>query len=319
MKGERRLSSENICKYIAETSKNIWMDSKDYYESTIDAREETFTESILLHLYRHLPKKQYGFKKFTTTQESLNGADWEWYILQGEHWIRFAVQAKKLFISESPVQRKMLYKYKYLHHDIKKNGKVIDNQCKRLLKFSYKYNYIPLYSFYNYLKEDKISKITIPPDVKKDTELLGWTYCFAENVYPTKKCNEEFNSVWKKSNTMKSLFCNTDIDEILSNYNKIQFELDDNGTKIKKTSLVKKKIQQLPPYVVSLMEENKITGNYTFGKDVKGEPISENVMLTILAPVKPDLKLKTKQDNSNRIINSWRKLVEMILNWLKVR
>ncbi|WP_144609702.1 DUF6615 family protein [Bacillus cereus] len=314
------MRANSICECIIEASKKIWFDAKDYYESTILAREETYSESTLLELYRNMPIGQYGFKKVSIKEESKNGADWEWYIVEGEYWIRFAVQAKKLFIEDSEMGTK--YSYKHLHRGIKKDKK--DSQCNRLLKYSYEKGYIPMYSFFNYIKEEDIRGIKVTNDVKEQIELLGWTYCFAEKISPTfKKMNKEFNYIWNFSEPMKTLFCKTSIDNILKEYNSIRVYTDIDGNTIDKPAFKKKTINELPPYVIDLMQENDIEINHKNHNDhnsysnyinVKAEPVSENVIVTILTPV-----YESKQSFLYKISIILKGILVKFYKWFKIR
>ncbi|PGC47418.1 hypothetical protein COM24_26525 [Bacillus toyonensis] len=317
------MRANSICECIIETSKKIWFDAKDYYESTISAREETYSESTLLELYRNMPIGQYVFKKVSIREEPENGADWEWYIVEGEYWIRFAVQAKRLFIND--LQRKTKYSYDNLHHGIKNDKKVvIDSQCNRLLKYSYKNGYIPIYSFFNYIKEEDRKGINITKDVKEQIELLGWTYCFAERISPTfSTMKKEFNHIWNFSKPMKTLFCKTGIDNILREYNNIKFYTDIDDNVIDKPAFKKKTINELPPYVKKLMKENNIKINYenhndynsySTYNDVKAEPVSENIIVTILTPV-----CESKQSFLYKISFILKGILVKFYNWFKIR
>ncbi|PEC20583.1 DUF6615 family protein [Bacillus cereus] len=311
------MRANSICECIIETSKKIWFDAKDYYESTILAREETYSESTLLELYRNMPIDQYGFKKVTAPEESKNGADWEWYIVEGEYWIRFAVQAKKLSIKDS--QKKTKYLYRYLHSGTEKNS-----QCNRLLKYSYENGYIPIYSFFNYIKAEDRKGIKITRDVEGQIELLGWTYCFAEKISPTfSDMNNEFKDIWDFSEPMKTLFCKTNIDNILKKYNVIKNYKDIDGNTIDKPAFKKKKINELPTYVINLMQENDIKINhndhydynsYSNYIDVKAKPVSENIIVTILTPV-----CESNQSFLYKISIILKGILVKFYKWFKVR
>lgn len=71
--------------------------------------EETITEHNLLLLKLNL-QQQVKLKSFTRTEESLNGADWEWWIGRHGSWFGMRVQAKRIYYPKQNFPK--LYSYK---------------------------------------------------------------------------------------------------------------------------------------------------------------------------------------------------------------
>src|ERR1041384_5506942 len=61
----------------------------------VSLQEETITESLLLDIAIDLPDLR--VKQYTRTEESRNGADWQWeWWFHGDRWFGVRLQAKKL-------------------------------------------------------------------------------------------------------------------------------------------------------------------------------------------------------------------------------
>lgn len=110
-----------------------WMKMQPY------VKEESLTDWILFYLSEKFDwLKYYAFNRH---EESLIGADWEWWVLTNEHAYKFRVQAKKLKVHDD--------NWSLINYG-NRNGTQID----LLLNFS-KYNgAFPLYVLYSISKPD---------------------------------------------------------------------------------------------------------------------------------------------------------------------
>lgn len=102
-------------------------------------REDSLTDWLLFYLSVNLDwVKYYAFNRH---EESLNGFDWEWWVLTNNHAYRFTVQAKKL---NNHGDNWSLINYG------NRNGTQID----LLLESAKKNNAFPLYAFYSVSNPD---------------------------------------------------------------------------------------------------------------------------------------------------------------------
>nr|WP_308624382.1 nucleotidyltransferase domain-containing protein [uncultured Eisenbergiella sp.] len=100
-----------------------------------DWNEETITDYFLSLLADSSHRIKY--RKFTKYAESLNGADWEWWLLTDFALIKFYVQAKKIY--DRLTVRTISYKTK--------NSSLL--QLEKLMEASRQDNALPLYAFYS--------------------------------------------------------------------------------------------------------------------------------------------------------------------------
>ncbi|WP_366161278.1 helix-turn-helix transcriptional regulator [Bacillus infantis] len=131
-------------------TKKIWELMRDSFESEFELREETYTETSLLH-FKKLVKKNFFIQKTSTLSESKNGADWQWFVIRDGYWIAFSIQAKKVKLANNELT------YASLHYP-KDTSKEKKNQCQTLILNAWKENKIPLYFFYNYIPNDHLEK-----------------------------------------------------------------------------------------------------------------------------------------------------------------
>jgi hypothetical protein len=159
--------------------------------------EETISNILLLELAK---LRNYNVRIIQTPKdkEKVKGTDWEWFIgSQAYGWTRFAVQAKK--------------------GDPKNNGyynclgHIVDSerQIDILKRFAKANNAIPLYTFYNHVKNANEADHwhCKQPYSQK---LLGWTITSIENVESAlaTRGGRDFDSIHKKTQTLptKCLF-----------------------------------------------------------------------------------------------------------------
>jgi len=97
--------------------------------------EESLTDFIILNIKRWGSGK-IAVKSFTRHDESLNGADWEWWFTgPSGRWLGMRVQAKVLNLASE--------KYKHLHHK-NKNGHQVD----LLISDARKKRLVPIYCMF---------------------------------------------------------------------------------------------------------------------------------------------------------------------------
>ncbi len=84
-----------LTRILEEFSRETWETMWLTHSAARTSREEYFTERLFVSLLsraRHLTH----FIPFPPHKEAINGADWEWWISDGRHWIGLLVQAKAL-------------------------------------------------------------------------------------------------------------------------------------------------------------------------------------------------------------------------------
>ena len=161
-----------LVKILEDAALFTWDSIRDSIDLDISQGEETITDNILLNIAR---KKTGNVKIIKTPKnlESKKGTDWEWWIGNDAlGWIRYAIQAKKLYPNNN--------KYQALKHLV---GKVPDQNLQHevLELYSTVNNAVPLYAFYNYI--DLLSyeeSWNCPLDLQK--EQLGITVTTLSNV-----------------------------------------------------------------------------------------------------------------------------------------
>lgn len=144
----------NFCQSFRDRAREVQRDMDDALSLGIARNEDTITESLLLNLARNHPSHELNIKSFTRSAEGINGADWEFWISNGNGLgIALRVQAKRLFPSG---------KYESLFHQSKTQVRKSTNQCRELIKNAG--SSIPIYVFYNSLFNFRLP--------------LSWTYQF---------------------------------------------------------------------------------------------------------------------------------------------
>ena len=100
--------------------------------------EETITNNLLLGVQKAHPTDVITLQ-FRKPQEKFTGADWEWWLTDGQSWFGLLIQAKRLGSTT--------HKYDGLKHRV---GKSATPQIELLLNCARQKGIDPLYVFYNY-------------------------------------------------------------------------------------------------------------------------------------------------------------------------
>lgn len=258
----------SACKVVKDNSRNIWNLILRGKQQGIKIQEETITEILLLDLAEKFGD-QMKITLFNKNQEGKNGSDWEWYIKKKGVWLGFSVQAKILNY-ENDMYDSLFYQ----------NQKTKEYQIDKLIIHSFKKNLIPIYSFYNYTEifRDPIRWRYFYFPI--DSELIGWSYATATDVYKFKKRGKagilDFD-LGRNSELMSKPFCEitffeSDIEKMISNIrNELDGVLDENtdiAELIQENNITEvpnfgfKNLNELPPYVQELYEgEGNIRSN----------------------------------------------------------
>jgi hypothetical protein len=125
------MSVKQVCQQLNESSEyvQLWLTKQP------NAKEESLTDWLLFDISNKLPNVLYY--AFSRHKEALQtGADWEWWILFPQNYVRFRVQAKKVFSTKD--------NYPGIAHT-NQHGLQID----KLLDDSKNVNAIPLYALYS--------------------------------------------------------------------------------------------------------------------------------------------------------------------------
>lgn len=161
-----------LVKILEDAALFTWDSIRDSIALDISQGEETITDNVLLNIAR---KKSGNVKIIKTPKdlESKKGTDWEWWIGSDSlGWIRYAIQAKKLYPKDN--------KYQALKHLV---GKVPDQKLQHeiLEAYSKANSAVPLYAFYNYIDLPSYEESwNCPLDLQK--EQLGITVTTLSNV-----------------------------------------------------------------------------------------------------------------------------------------
>ncbi|WP_146036015.1 DUF6615 family protein [Pseudomonas sp. LFM046] len=233
-------------------------------------REETLTDINILELKHSHPDRIYC-QTFTNAEESLNGADWEWWLTDRtrSRWIGFRVQAKVLELNTDT--------FAHLHYK-SRAGRAY--QSTRLRKAAEDDGLIPLYCLYTHSPS---SSSWTPPLFAEDA--YGCALVRAKDIERLRRKGKlnDFESVMPKSVPWHTLVCIEsafssdgshltlpDISASLfgepNSMPKIS-QLPDCESDIPANRLYSSVRLQPPPYVSALMEGEPLTG---LGKQVRG-------------------------------------------------
>lgn len=315
------MNNELLCRSFKQVSRNIWNNYGEFYEHSFNVGEETITETTLIDLVRKMPKLMLSQKfsnailPFNKIEERENGADFEWYIIDGEKWIKFLVQAKKLKFVK---QRKVLKKY----YNLKREYDDKTTQCQNLIYNAWEKGFIPIYCFYNFFDINSNKNLLPMSDNYKfpiDYELMGWTYCYADRIYKDER-DKTFEELSPYIQTVSSLFCSDkSIDEIIQDYtdddgggdggitlNKPPNGNGGNGGVMHKPQIKSKDLNSLPEYVKKMLDDSGVdVGNYGKFQAEDAKPQSSSlVAVTIRVPVsggdkEEELEQDSAIENSN--------------------
>jgi hypothetical protein len=313
------VNNEKICKCFKQGSRNIWNQYGDFFELNFSVGEETITETTLIDLVKKLPntmlskKFEAAINPFNKADERENGADFEWYIIDGDEWIKFLVQAKKLKFAEQAKGIKMYYELKREYEDK-------TTQCQNLIYNAWKHDFIPLYCFYNFfdvIENGKFIPQSNNEDFPVDYELMGWTYTYADIVYKDER-NKKFEDIYSDTKTVASLFCSDkSIHEILEDYNgdddgnggnTVNIPPDGSGGGggiLPKPKIKPKNMFDLPDYVKKILGESGIDiGNYGEIQDDDAKPQSSKIVaVTVRIPVNGKNQTAKDEKNANGTAN----------------
>lgn len=89
------LHSDPLCDTFIAMAQKIWTELGRARLLGISRSEETVTENLLLQIKSAHPREVETFQ-FNKHEESITGADWEWWLTDGQLWVGFLVQAKIL-------------------------------------------------------------------------------------------------------------------------------------------------------------------------------------------------------------------------------
>lgn len=172
-----------LCEHFEEIANNTWINLKDAKRLGIFYGEETITNNILLYLARlNLP----SIKIIQTPKniEAKQGTDWEWWIgSKNIGWLRYAVQAKKLY---KPY-------YDQLNHKVGKEKK-----CQNIIlkEYAEANKAIPLYALYNYIELDNYKQFWNCKNSEPVVTQFGCTVTPLKNV--TKAIGEKGGRTFEK-------------------------------------------------------------------------------------------------------------------------
>ena len=132
------LPSASLCPTFETQAEKIWHELSLAQSMGIDRDEKTVTNNLLLEITRSHPADVITIQ-FLTPQEKFTGADWEWWLTDGQSWFGLLIQAKRL--------GRTTHKYEELKHRVGKNR---TPQIELLLNCAKHKGIDPLYLFYNY-------------------------------------------------------------------------------------------------------------------------------------------------------------------------
>lgn len=89
------LQSDPLCNTFMAMAQKIWTELGLARSLGISRGEETVTDTFLLDIQAAHPAEVATFQ-FTKPEESITGADWEWWLTDGRQWVGLLIQAKIL-------------------------------------------------------------------------------------------------------------------------------------------------------------------------------------------------------------------------------
>ena len=89
------LSSDPLCNTFVGMARKIWNELGAARARGISRGEETITDDFLLDVQMAHPAEVSTFQ-FNKLEESITGADWEWWLTDGRRWVGLLIQAKIL-------------------------------------------------------------------------------------------------------------------------------------------------------------------------------------------------------------------------------
>ncbi|WP_018692533.1 DUF6615 family protein [Algicola sagamiensis] len=173
-----------IVSIFDELSEMVWDLIVECYQGDVSIREDAITSFLLLSLKNKLKKisgDDFFEVKDTSKEESEIGCDFEISFKDGNEWVSYAIQAKKM---KYPKQNYIL------RHKIK-GIEQVDLQ----IDYANKANSIPLYCFYNHLDTKNLS----PSDMfildSQDGDIKNWG-C---SIVPSKSIKQSLDTHGSKN------------------------------------------------------------------------------------------------------------------------
>lgn len=127
-----------LCQTFRELGHLTWTRLAEAHRIGLSWSEETNTETLLLELRLRHPKHVW-VEPFSKWDESLNGADWEWWLGSPGAWIAMRVQAKRLKV-QSTAHFRGLQTYP--------GKKGVTRQINRLIRAAKAEQRTPIYCLY---------------------------------------------------------------------------------------------------------------------------------------------------------------------------
>jgi len=145
----RKIDQLTLCRSFQSRARSIWEELEFVYTMNAENSnerllrgEETLTDNLLYHTRIECPDNVRVFQ-FNKKEERHTGADWEWWITDGEFWLGLRIQAKKIAFKGGSCSYSTL---------VKIQG---EKQVRNLIKDS-GHNKVPLCVFYNYFPCDDV-------------------------------------------------------------------------------------------------------------------------------------------------------------------
>ncbi|MGH0457307.1 DUF6615 family protein [Bacillus paranthracis] len=281
----------DLCHLLKEESKNLYNTMKVAQELNIKLQEETLTELMLINLKSNIQKWGLNtvIKHCNKSDEFKTGTDFLWFVGSDKKksWVAFYIQAKKLRENQ-----KYFLKHNYKNTTGSKFTKQVDKLIHAAenidLRDNIERSAIPIYCFYNFLNDETLKTadyLNNFPDIPKKKEELSFTYASAYHVksllhkpYPKRKGSTRNTFFFDELNGLPvyTLFCDKNTNQswangLLSTYKDVHHKLFGNIYSNFRFLLSDEKyiLEELPPYVESLIKDSKDTlGN----DDEKGLP-----------------------------------------------
>ncbi|MBO6857451.1 DUF6615 family protein [Roseibium sp.] len=129
------LNVTHMRRFFRQQAGWVWNRQAQAFTHGLSLQEETLTEMLLLQIAKRGAQDGLKVKMFSRAEESINGADWEWFFRTPECGIGFRIQAKRLYRNENAEGR---------YGGLKKAS----SQADDLINQSGSNN--PIYVFYNH-------------------------------------------------------------------------------------------------------------------------------------------------------------------------
>ena len=128
----------SLCATFWHMAQTIWVDLGDARKFNLHLGEETITETFTLDVQR-LHEHEVFTLQFNKMQEARNGADWEWWLTDGQWWVGILIQAKVLNHKSNT--------YSHIKHKVRGSN---TSQIRLLIQEAARKRIAPLYFLYNH-------------------------------------------------------------------------------------------------------------------------------------------------------------------------